>query len=485
MNRQQMSYSRTMNYKPIRNKIASFSYDSLVKLLFEVLKRQEGNQSAPSAFWHPLLLLRWSMEFAGEKYPSKQATKQDLAKLFKQLEELEMSHATFDLKKNGRLSKTFTILSFQQFQYQEKPWFDTFQRQYVLYCVLNGSHNINGSFESKTGLSIANILCALKLLWMAVLHNAIPGYEYRGVLTNDHLRMISDLLGQESLRKIVDQFSISKDNIKSILENDPRLIKDYDLQVFEPSIFSSRPFFQYNQNLLLPHRDILNHTINHFIYDYMKNRDDRFSEDLGRRLEKYVELGLSENCISFLPETKLKQMFGRESKVVDFLIDDDILLECKAIELRPYANINPTDDILLNEMEKSITKAYAMQMMDVIQQLSSDKEYFGIIITYKKLNLGETEDIWEQFLKRETEKIVQDENVRGKLPYKNLFFIDLASWDMVMQIAKTHKLSLKNILLNTQQAKERKFGFYMHLDEYKVKNFDLKYLHTGLQLLDR
>jgi|GEM_PF-6905721 hypothetical protein len=45
-----------MEYKPIRNKIASFSYDSLVELLFDVLKHQEAERSAPSAFWHPLLL---------------------------------------------------------------------------------------------------------------------------------------------------------------------------------------------------------------------------------------------------------------------------------------------------------------------------------------------------------------------------------------------------------------------------------------------
>ena len=473
-----------MDYKAIRNKITSFSYESMVALLFEVLKRQEADLSGPSPFWHPLLLLRWSMEFAGQKYPSKPATKQDLAKLFKQLEELEMAHATFDLKKNGRLSKTFTILSFQQFQYQEKPWFDTFQRQYILYCKLNGSHDINGSFLERTGVTIADLLCALKILWMAILHSALPGYEYRGVLTNDHLFMISDLIGQEQMKRIVELFSISKESIKAIVKEDPRLIKDYNLQVFEPSIFTVRPFFEYEQKLLLPHREILNHTINHFIYDFMKNRDDRFSEDLGKRLEKYIELGLRENDMSFLSESKLKQLLGRERKVVDFLIEGDILLECKAIELRPYANINPTDDILLSEMAKSITKAYAMQMMETIQQLNEEKEYFGIIVTYKKLNLGETEDIWEQFLRSETEKIVQDPKERNKLPYRNLFFIDLASWDIVMQIAKTNKLALKSILMNTQLAKERKFGFYMHLDEYKVKNFDLRYLHTDIKLLD-
>lgn len=447
-----------MDYKMIRNKIASLSYDSLVQLLFEILKQQEADRFGPSPFWHPLLLLRWAMEFAETKYPSRQATRQDLGKLFKQIEELEMSHATFDLKRNGRLSKTFTILTFQQFQYQEKPWFDTFQRQHILYAVLTGSHDIDQSFQSKTGLTVGDILSAFKIFWMAILHDALPGYEYRGVLTNDHLLMISDLLGHERLDKIIELLTISRERIKSIIEQDRRLIRDYNLQVFEPTIFSSRPFFEYREKLLLPHRDVLNHTINHFIYDFMKSRDDRFSEELGGRLEKYVELGLRENNITFVSEKSLKTLFGRESKVVDFLIEDEILLECKAIELRPYANINPTDEILSSEMAKNITKAYALQMLDTVQRLNAYSEYFGVIVTYKKLNLGETEDIWEQFLERETKKILIDENVQAKLPYRNLFFIDLASWDLVMQIVKTYNISLKTVLTNTQKAKERKFG---------------------------
>ncbi len=467
-----------MNYKPIRNKIATFSYESLVGLLFNILKTQEADNSRPHAFWHPLLLLRWAMEFSGSKYPNKIATSSNLARLFKQLEDLEMDHDTFNLKRNGRLSKTFTILAFQQFQYQEKPWFETFQRQYVLYCKLKGSHDISQSFEDITGLSIGDILSILKILWMAILHNAMPGYRYNGSLGNEPLFMISDLVGKEKLKKAIELFSISRENIKTIVSQDKRLIRDYNLQVFEPSIFTIRPFFKYKGSLHLPHKDILNHTANHFVYDFMKNRDDKFSEDLGKRLEKYVEQGLQENQISFQSESQLKKRFGRDCKSVDFLIEEDILLECKAIELRPYANINPTDDILSSEMSKSITKAYAHQMMGTIVCIDQQFEYFGIILTYKKMNLGETQDIWEQFLERETLAIVPDEELRRKLPYINLFFIDLASWDLVMQIMKSKKVPLKTILINAQNARERKFGFYMHLLEYKIERIDLEYLKS-------
>src|SRR5690606_15179994 len=107
-----------MNFKPIRNSIRRFSYQSLTVHLLQILKDQESREGL-QPFWHPLILLKWTLEFSGENYPPKEATRKDVVKLLKMLEALEMSHDTFNLKRNGRISKTFTILAFQQFHYQE------------------------------------------------------------------------------------------------------------------------------------------------------------------------------------------------------------------------------------------------------------------------------------------------------------------------------------------------------------------------------
>jgi hypothetical protein len=216
----------------------------------------------------------------------------------------------------------------------------------------------------------------------------------------------------------------------------------------------------------------------------MKNHDDRFPEEFGDRMEKYIQLGLGENKIEFIPEKELKSILGKESKLVDFVIEKSVLIEAKAVEPRPIVIVNPTDENLAKELSKNIVKAYAIQMLTVANSLQGSDEYFGLIITYKDLYLGETVDIWEQFLRDETMKIVRDEKHLEKLPADNLFFIDLSTWDLMMQIVKSKGVSVKDVLLKvrTERRTTRLFSLHMYLDSYEIKRFDLAYLDKSLIL---
>jgi hypothetical protein len=55
-----------MNFNLIKSKIAGLTYLSLVSRLINLLKDLE-KESKPAGFWHPLILLKWSIEFAGTK----------------------------------------------------------------------------------------------------------------------------------------------------------------------------------------------------------------------------------------------------------------------------------------------------------------------------------------------------------------------------------------------------------------------------------
>ena len=55
-----------MDYKQIRNKIRTFSFNSLTDKLLERLRFSE-NSDKPIPYWKYLLLLKWTLEFAGEK----------------------------------------------------------------------------------------------------------------------------------------------------------------------------------------------------------------------------------------------------------------------------------------------------------------------------------------------------------------------------------------------------------------------------------
>ena len=212
----------------------------------------------------------------------------------------------------------------------------------------------------------------------------------------------------------------------------------------------------------------------------MKTNDDKFTTEFGARMEKYVKLGLDEVNFKYITENQLEKKIGLKNNLVDFVIDNNILVEVKAIEIKPYASVNPDDKILANEFRKNLVKAYAKQMVNVANKLSKKDVFYGIIITYKKLFLGNSEDIWEQFLKEETLKIRKVEELKA-IPYKNLFFIDIVSWDMLIQIVKNKKFSLIEILDKIKETdstpKTKKFSFSMHLEkDFEFEKVDLNYL---------
>lgn len=475
-----------MDFKPIRNKLRTFTFESITSEILTLLKEIEINDKIRFPFWHLLLLLKWNLEFSIKNYKAKIANRNDIIKLLKQVEKLEMSHKVFNPNYGDfKLNKAMTILAHQQFLYQNNAWWDTFVRQLILFDELKHKHCIKSSFEKLTNVNLEIFLNISFIIYLTSFLNGkyeLPSFKfvYKGYITNDVSDLIVQLYGKETFYNYFNLLSISKENIKEFIENDKRSIKNYNIQPFEASIFTRKPFFVNEGKYTIPYKDILKHNFNYFIYEFMKNYDDDFTTELGIRLEKYVKKGLDEIKIEYKTENQLKKIIGKDGSQVDYLINDNILVEIKAIELKPYASIKPNDQILANEFRKNIVKGYAKQMINVAKKLNQNKIYYGIIITYKKLFLGNSYDIWEQFLKTESMKICSIDDLKI-LPYQNLFFIDIESWDKLIQILKDNKIKLIDVLEKIKQTdsnpKTKKFNFSMHLeDDYNFQRFDLSYL---------
>ena len=80
-----------MHFNSIKRKIEGLSYISLVSRLLNILKDME-QQNKPNAFWHPLVLLKWSIEFAEKRPAAKEATRRDIVELLEMVDKLEMTH---------------------------------------------------------------------------------------------------------------------------------------------------------------------------------------------------------------------------------------------------------------------------------------------------------------------------------------------------------------------------------------------------------
>ena len=483
-----------MDYKPIRNKLKNFTFDSITIEILNLLKELENKKKLHLPFWHLLLLLKWNLIFSKKNYKAKEAKREDILKLLKKVENLQNSHNIFDPKyQKFKIHKAMTILAHQQFLYQNFAYWDTFVRQLIIFDELKSKYCIKSTFKKLTNLDLDIFIKILFTIYLTFFvankeNSSKIKFIYNGYLTNQICNLIIEIYGTDNLNSFLNLLSISENDIEEFIKNDKRSIKNFNLHPFEASIFTRKPFLFYSNKLIIPHKGVLNHNFNHFLYEFMKNNDENFTTELGIRLEKYVNLGLKEINIKYKTESEVKKEFKNIKNLVDYVVSDNILIEIKAIELKPYPSINPNDKILANEFRKNIVKAYAKQMIEVAKHLKSNNIFYGIIITYKKLFLGNSTDIWEQFLKTETLKIRNEEELKI-LPIENLFFIDIESWDKLVQIIKNRKIPISDILEkvkeNDKNPKTKKFSFHMHLeDDFKFERYDLTYLTKSYNRLN-
>jgi hypothetical protein len=313
------------------------------------------------------------------------------------------------------------------------------------------------------------------------MNDAFPNEKYQGYMPRRLQALLGQRLGARTVERIYNLLLISKSNAQDAFLEDKRQVKIYALQTFDTSFFARKPFFLYQDSTYIPHRNILNQSFSYFIYDYLKANDNDFTTELGARMEKYMELGLGESTIPFETENGLRRRFGKEHKAVDFVIDDCVLIEAQAIELKPSVGVDPRDHILGNELRQTISKAYASQMLGVANRLHPGKERFGIIVTYKPIYIGNSTDMWEQFLEKETKAVLADDISKlDALPVSNLFLMDLRTWDILLQVLKDNPIKLANLLREVRDtdaiSATKKHFFAMHLSKFKVQLLTHRYL---------
>ncbi len=471
----------TFNY--IRNQIRHYSKDELIDRCY---KEIDGIDK-PSATWQIFTMLKWTFLYAGTNHPSKPLTEVAFARIYKATYSLDEQYLGTFIKP-GDFKKYFQILFSQQFYLQRKVMKETFASQLKIYTKLHHQFDISKLYKTKTGLSIEDTLCFLQTLWIIIYHanNLSKTIKYRGFIEGDHLKALVDLGGKEAMGKFINLLLIDPDNAEEKIKNAPYSLYKEELQSFERTFFTIYPLQIYKKKYIkVVHPGVMAHTINHYIYDFLK-REANFPEEFGYRIEKYVALGLNEIKANYIPEVELKKRLVKDSKLVDFVLaDDKILIECKAVELSPSVSIIPTVESLYSGLKGSVIKAYVDQMLTVAPQLAKTEndEYFGVILTYKEMYWSKFEDLYEVI----QEKLPSKPDTK-LLPPSNVFIIDLLSWDKIVQIVKNKEATLRQILekakLNNSDFKTTKLLFEMQLDEYKLKNFDLSYLSDELKTMD-
>jgi hypothetical protein len=467
-----------IDFSYIRNRISEFRKDDLLEYCYHLLDTKKGK---PFPIWYVLTLMKWTLIYGEKKYPSKELSPDKFNKLFNIITNFNEEHITQFFKKK-QVSKAFQIIHNQQFYLQKSVYKEIFATQLKLFSKIQGQYDIVKSFLEKTGFAILDFLIIEQLVYYYINIEILkkPGIFFDGYLDGKFLTVASEITSVEKVKYFVNLLTLNPNKITESISSFRHKIKKEEWQTMEMSFFTMFPFTVYKNRIKLVHETIFYHSINYYIYDFLKSQDENFTTEFGSRLEKYIELGLKEIDVKFLNETELIKKLPEKSKVTDFFIEDEnIFIECKATELQAYSSVNPTDELLFNSLKSSLFKAYFEQLVSVSQTLRPNAENWGIIITYKEL-------FWSHFVElfnigKEKYNSEQD---YSHLPPENVFIIDIYSWDKIVQIVKDKKATLLEILkkakANNSKPETSKLLFNMHLDDFDLKTMNLSYLQEEI-----
>ncbi|WP_179021848.1 hypothetical protein [Winogradskyella forsetii] len=468
------------SFDEIKLKINSYKIEDLLQACYNYF---DFETDKPKALWVPLTMMKWIYLYGPRVLPVKELSIESFNDLFDSIMNFDPDHISNYIKNQGGF-RAFAILHYQQFYLQTAVYKERFSTQLKLYDVLKSKYNIAESFEQKTGLSVKDFLGILQLVWLyaAMKQSDYPKTKITGYLSKEIMDVLNEVFGKFKTHQFIHLLMITPANAATEAKKWSGTNKE-KYENMEHSFLTLFPFQLFNNAVRIVHPSVFNYTANYYIYDYMKLNDPKFTTEFGSRIEKYVQLGLDEMKISYQIESSIKTLLPAKSKVVDFIIDHNIFIECKAIEPKPLASINPTDDYIYSSYKDSLLKAYFEQILQVSKMLNPKEENWGIVITHKTMFWSDFRELFE-FSKNK----YPNKGDTHHLPPGNVFIMDIHTWDSLINLVSSGQITLIELLIkarnNNETPKTRKAQFDMQLDDFELNQYQLTYLKEETDDLD-
>jgi hypothetical protein len=466
-----------IEFTQIRNQIRKFRRNDLLEYCFQYLDKK---QYELFPIWNILIIMKWSYEHAEYNHSTKNLDYASFVKIYNLVHNFNDDHISNFLKE-GKIEQGIQIFHSQQFYFQTQVYLEVFALQLKLYRSTEGKYNIEKSFLEKTGISIFQFLFITEFLWLTIQSGKSPDnpLKYFGHINDNILQILNEHFSAEIVENYFNLTVLQSENAMEKILQFKRSLKNPELQHFGISFFTLYPFCLFKSRIKVIHPSVFHYFANHFVYDFMKSNDEEFTTEFGNRFEKYVELTLKEAGVDFQNENEIKKQIKGLNNLVDFYIaEQNIFIECKAVEVQMYTLVNPTEDLLFSSLKDSILKAYYKQLLNVSKLTSPTKECWGIVLTYKEFAWSDFQKLHALFKNRFGEV---DNN---QMPPENVFIIDIKSWNLLIHIVKSGKSSLLDILQlarsNNSDPITRKQFFHMHLDIFKIKKINLSFLKEEL-----
>ena len=473
-------------FKIARNRIRKFDTLSLIVRSTEKLHEIEQKSLPDWGGWMPwnlLLLIKWSAEYGGKHHPPREFRAKSLIKLANQINDFSSSNDFLSQADEAGIRKFMRVLAFQQFWYQRPISKWKISRQYILFCECSGDDPIERNFKKQTGLTPNNFLKISLFLysWFAkdsipIFFDPYPLFKHTKFTTED----INNYLGCTSLT--IDDLR------KYIHEYNGKITNPYR-QLAETTPLINFPLLKTKYGYLLYSRTVFEKTILRKIYNITKEYGkSELAEFFSVRFENHINEILKNINLTVFNESTLFSSFPN-IKTPDFLIPLNgcsVMLEAKAIEMRPSVQVFPANKQLEREFNENIIKAIIqgfslanelIKSNDNLEVLDRNKFYL-FIITYRDLYLGPGDDFWNEFAGEIVEKELKKLNIDNTIiPPKRIVVLSIDEFDTLCGVINSQQDTLDNILAqmekNNSDPGTKKFSFSMHLSKYTSENLDL------------
>jgi len=481
--------------KPIHNKLGEYDTAQLVTLLSVKLHGIEKGSFADAHLglpWELLLLIKWSYEYGGLKYPPKPPSEQVIVQLLNRLREIEGELQASYLNNGGTvgLSKFLRTLAFQQFRYQQSFGSWILARSYSLFCELPIDHPLQIAFADATGISMVDFLELGFLSW-TWLQNFPDSIYYK---PNEVFG--SSRIDPEVVKLYLKVVSLEFEDVKNFLRDRPHTVRNPGLQLIEPTPFVRFPIVLLSNQYLVYSRRLFELMLGDLFYDIIKNMGVAgLSEQFGSIFEKYVRQALVACKFRMFDEAELSaKLHG--NKVTDFVLSFNectVLIEVKSVELRPSVKVYPETKTLVRELQDSVIKG-TLQGLSVAQKLKTSAEgldisnrekFYLIIITYRDLYLGSGEDVWKEFLGSAVGSACKNLDIdTNMIPPSNIVIMSIEEFDPLVSILLDKRSTLPSILdemvKSNSDPRTKKLSFWQHYAHLVKKSPKLQYLDEPL-----
>jgi hypothetical protein len=380
--------------------------------------------------------------------------------------------------------KIFRVLALQQFWFQRKMTGWELGRQVILFKEIKCSYPVEEKFYHFTGLTIDEYLeCAYMLFC------AFHGKDRKYVDYDNYLsKYLAGKFPKELYDKFFFQISKSPQEFKNFLAN--RLRGENNLSHFDVidlSPFIHCPLIQISTGYAAISQRLYECSIKDSIYNILKANDgNNFCQEFGKTIqEKYIQMVLDIMKMTYYTDSQLSKLCHDIEKRCDFTVPckgSTILIESKAIQVKPALRADQRNERLQNYLKKDIVKAVvqayatASALSKNSELLSPDQktEFYALIVTYEELFLGPGPEVWDEFLGEHIKDKIDTSLLEKVLPPDNIFFISLDVLDDLTHLVLNHDLDLSSILKAAKTDQMEHKTLRISLDFFLRKHYPME-----------